>query len=245
MKGRVTSFFLIQGILKAMGGNSVVVVGLGNPGGRYDETRHNVGFAVVDLICHWAQVFPSNFTLAEKDFAPSEEGTVCIDALKGSFASAGWNPKGDCAVFQFRWASSDVTLLKPLSYMNRSGEPLSAFLRFRKLPIESVIVVHDEIDLPLGVVRIKRGGGEGGHNGLRSISRLCGGREYLRLRVGVGKPSPSDNAFLGDDGIARWVLSKFSPDERSIAGPLIAHSALAVLETISKGVVYAQNRFHR
>lgn len=228
-----------------MADSTFVVVGLGNPGERYDGTRHNIGFAVVDLICHWTQVFQASFTFEAREFVRNEDISVCMDALRGALSSAGWAAKGDCSIASFRWASSQVVLLKPLSFMNRSGEPLSAFLRFKKIPLENVIVVHDEIDLSLGAIRIKRGGGEGGHNGLRSISRSCGGRDYLRVRVGVGKPPPSDKAFLGDEGIAKWVLSAFASDERAAAGELIAKSAHSVLETISKGVAHAQNRFNR
>lgn len=228
-----------------MADTTFVVVGLGNPGQRYDGTRHNIGFAVVDLICHWTQVFSSSITFEERDFAPNADSSVCIEALRGSLSSQGWTVKADYSVASFRWAGSQVVLMKPLSYMNRSGEPLSAFLRFKKVPLQNVIVVHDEIDLPLGVVRVKSGGGEGGHNGLRSISNTCGGRDYLRVRVGVGKPAPSDKAFLGEEGIARWVLSAFAADECVAAGELVAKSARAVLETISKGVAHAQNRFNR
>lgn len=230
--------------------DTFIVVGLGNPGDRYNETRHNIGFAVVDLLCHSllchsAQTFATSFTSEGGGFPCEVDSSVSLEALKGAYASAGWVAKADSAVSSFRWSNWDVTLLKPLSYMNRSGEPLSAILRYKKLSVENVIVVHDEIDLPFGVVRIKKGGGEGGHNGLRSISRCCAGRDYLRIRVGVGKPSPSEQAFLGNEGIARWVLSRFTPDERGAAGELVAHSARAVLETISKGSGCAQNRFHR
>jgi PTH1 family peptidyl-tRNA hydrolase len=131
-----------------------------------------------------------------------------------------------------------------MTYMNRSGEPLQGFLSYKKILINQVIVIHDEIDIPFGGVRVKVDGGEGGHNGLRSISERCGGRGYARLRVGVGKPPPGSHWDGRPDGVAGWVLSKFAADERVIAEELVVRGVLAAIELGTKGLRAAQNRFN-
>ena len=151
--------------------------------------------------------------------------------------------------FDQKWNSDTArtggrTLMKPQTFMNRSGEPLQSFLSFRKIPISQVIVVHDEIDLPLGVVRVKIDGGEGGHNGLRSISTVCGGRNYARVRVGIGKPPPGSPLAQDDEGIATWVLSRFSREEGPFVEELVIKAAAAVVLLAREGLRAAQNRFN-
>jgi PTH1 family peptidyl-tRNA hydrolase len=131
-----------------------------------------------------------------------------------------------------------------MTFMNRSGEPLQTYLSYRKIPLSEVIVVHDEIDIPFGTVRLKIDGGEGGHNGLRSISEQCGGRGYARIRVGVGKPPQGSPLLAHPDGIATWVLSRFSAEQRLEAEQLVVRSACAVFELATKGLRAAQNRFN-
>jgi PTH1 family peptidyl-tRNA hydrolase len=131
-----------------------------------------------------------------------------------------------------------------MTFMNRSGEPLQGFLSYKKIAISQVIVVHDEIDIPFGTVRVKADGGEGGHNGLRSISELCGGKSYARVRVGVGRPPEGSPLLRGPDGVATWVLSKFSREERPVAEELVAKAAAAVIELARHGLRAAQNRFN-
>jgi PTH1 family peptidyl-tRNA hydrolase len=212
-----------------------VVVGLGNPGTKYDRTRHNVGFAVVDVL---SQLIDE---LAGRE-VPTRARVISADVVKGSTVSNQLSNKGDYAFRKYRIGSHQVFLFKPLTYMNRSGEPLSEFLRFQKVPLDNLVVIHDEIDLPLGSVRIKQGGGEGGHNGLRSISQMCGGKQYIRVRVGVGKPDPVERAFQGSDGVARWVLSTFSVDEQDTLVESIATAVSAVFDVIQAGTSHAQNR---
>lgn len=212
-----------------------VVVGLGNPGAKYDRTRHNVGFAVVDVLSHLID----GLGVGE---APSQARVVSADVVRGSTLSNPLVTKGDYAFRKCQVGTDQVFLFKPLTYMNRSGEPLSEFLRFQKVPLENLVVIHDEIDLPLGSVRIKQGGGEGGHNGLRSISQRCGGKQYVRVRVGVGKPDPGERAFQGPDGVARWVLSTFSVDEQDHLVESITTSVFAVLDLIQVGTSQAQNK---
>jgi PTH1 family peptidyl-tRNA hydrolase len=129
--------------------------------------------------------------------------------------------------------------------MNRSGEPTQRYTAFKKIPISQVVVVHDEIDLPLGTVRVKVDGGEGGHNGLRSISEVCGGRGYARVRVGVGKPPPGSPLAQQPDGVATWVLSRYSSEEAPYAQEVVVKAVEALVWLGLKGVKEAQNRFNR
>ena len=130
-----------------------------------------------------------------------------------------------------------MVLAKPRTYMNVSGGPVAGLVRYFSVPVEDLIVVHDDLDLAFGVVRLKRGGGEGGHNGLRSISTSLGTRDYLRVRFGIGRPP-------GRQDPADYVLKRFSAGERKdldVAVDLAADAAEALL---AEGLEPAQNRFH-
>ncbi|MFN4895253.1 MAG: aminoacyl-tRNA hydrolase [Pseudomonadota bacterium] len=215
-----------------------VVVGLGNPGSQYDATRHNVGFAVVDLLRALSG-------LSDPGDLRSEAGAHVRAAIGGSIGRQGWVERTGVLESQCSVGNWSGHLIKPMTYMNRSGEPLQQFLHYRKIPLSQVVVVHDEIDIPFGSLRIKVDGGEGGHNGLRSISESCGGRGYARVRVGVGKPPPGSPMALREDGIANWVLSRFSAEEQPFAEDLVINGARAVYELVSKGVRAAQNLCNR
>jgi PTH1 family peptidyl-tRNA hydrolase len=183
-----------------------LVVGLGNPGPKYADTRHNVGFAVVEL-------------LADR-------------------AGARFRPhKGIADVAEGRLGTGRVVLAKPRSYMNVSGGPVSNVVRYFKTAPTEMIVVHDDLDLPFGTIRLKRGGGEGGHNGLRSISQSLGTRDYLRARFGIGRPP-------GRMDPADFVLRRFSGAERTEADLAVQLCADAVEALLSDGLEPAQNRFH-
>lgn len=215
----------------------LTVVGLGNPGIRFDGTRHNIGFAVVDALR--ATRIDASGGGAEGDCRTNARA-----AIAGSLTQ-GWTERSGYAESSLSLGASNFHLVKPLTFMNSSGEPLSQFLSYRKIPISQVVVVHDEIDLPFGAVRIKVGGGEGGHNGLRSISALCGGREYVRVRVGVGKPAPGTPLASAEDGVATWVLSRFSREEEPIAEQLVGRACAAVVALLLKGVKAAQNSYNK
>lgn len=214
-----------------------VIVGLGNPGARYDGTRHNIGFAVVDLLKQLSGI-------NDIDELGERAKALASRAISGELErSSGWLSKDGYLEADCRIGDWSGTLIKPQSFMNRSGEPLSGFLRFRKLSVEQVAVVHDEIDIPVGALKLKVGGGEGGHNGLRSISERCGGRNYLRVRVGVGKPGPDSPLAKTEDGIAKWVLSRFDGDELGDVERVVVRSVLAIWEVAHYGLRSAQNRF--
>jgi peptidyl-tRNA hydrolase, PTH1 family len=192
-----------------VGDDRFVIVGLGNPGPRYAATRHNAGFLVLDL-------------LAER---------------LGSRFKAHKFAGGRADVVEGRLAGRPVVLAKPTSYMNESGGAVVAVSRFYKVIVEQVVVVHDELDLPFGALRLKRGGGEGGHNGLRSTTAALGSKEYARVRFGIGRPP-------GRQDPADYVLREFGAAERKELPLLVDRAADAVELLIAEGLEAAQNRYN-
>jgi PTH1 family peptidyl-tRNA hydrolase len=136
-----------------------------------------------------------------------------------------------------RLAGAPVVLAKPRAYMNESGGPIVAVSRFYKVPVDRLTVVHDDLDLPFGTLRLKRGGGDGGHNGLRSATAALGSREYARVRFGIGRPP-------GRQDPADYVLRDFSAAERKDLGYLVDRAADAVEALLSEGLEAAQNAFN-
>jgi len=186
-----------------------LVVGLGNPGREYAGNRHNVGFMVADLL---AVRTGGKFGRAKRAQAEVAEGRLGFGGPR-------------------------LIVLKPLTYMNLSGAPVVALSQFFKVPVSNVIAVHDELDVPFGQVRAKRGGGEGGHNGLRSMSKSLATKEYARVRFGIGRPP-------GRQDPADYVLSDFSGAERKELEFLIDRAADMVEMIIEKGVEPTQNHYH-
>ena len=136
-----------------------------------------------------------------------------------------------------RLAGAPVVLAKPRAYMNESGGPIVAVSRFYKVPVDRLTVVHDDLDLPFGTLRVKRGGGDGGHNGLRSATAALGSREYARVRFGIGRPP-------GRRDPADYVLRDFSAAERKDLGYLVDRAADAVEALLAEGLEAAQNAFN-
>lgn len=184
-----------------------IVVGLGNPGPAYAGNRHNLGAMVVDLI-------------AEQHRERFKKGA-----------------RGHADVIETRLGDERVVLAKPRSYMNDSGGGVKAVLAFYKVTPEQLIVVHDELDIPFDQIRLKVGGGAGGHNGIRSIDSALGTKDYARVRVGIGRPP-------GRMDPADFVLRDFSPAERKELPLLIERGADAVLTLLRIGLTAAQNVFH-
>jgi PTH1 family peptidyl-tRNA hydrolase len=186
-----------------------LVVGLGNPGREYAANRHNVGFLVADLM---ASRVGAKFGRSKRAHADVAEGRLGFGGPR-------------------------LVLVKPLTYMNLSGAPVASLAQFFKVPVDNVIAVHDELDVPFGQVRAKRGGGEGGHNGLRSMSKSLSSKEYARVRVGIGRPP-------GRQDPADYVLSDFSSAERKELDFLVDRAADVVEAVILEGVEWAQNKYH-
>jgi peptidyl-tRNA hydrolase, PTH1 family len=164
-------------------------------------------------------------------------GFLVVDELAARVGGKFKAHKGGAEVLECRLAGRRVALAKPRSFMNVSGGPVVATTRFYKVAPGNIVVVHDELDLPFGTVRLKLGGGENGHNGLRSISKSLGTRDYLRVRFGIGRPP-------GRMDPADFVLRDFSATERKELAFSVDHSADAVEALVGKGLEAAQNLFH-
>ena len=177
----------------------MLVVGLGNPGSDYENTRHNIGFMVIDLLV---------------------KKLSATDVSKSTFL-------GDC------YKSQNHFLLKPLTFMNLSGDSVIKVKNFYKC--EKVVVIHDDLDLPFGSLRFKLGGGHGGHNGLKSIdSRI--GKEYIRVRMGIGKPEHKGE-------VSSYVLGAFSKDQESYLEVFIEKASEAVLFLLSNSMEDTSSKF--
>ncbi len=186
-----------------------LVAGLGNPGREYAANRHNVGFLVADLI---AQRIGGRFGRPKRVVAEAAEGRLGFGGPK-------------------------LIVVKPLTFMNLSGAPVVALAQFFKVPVDNIVAVHDELDVPYGQIRVKRGGGEGGHNGLRSMSKSLGSKEYVRVRFGIGRPP-------GRQDPADYVLSDFSGVERKELEFLVDRAADVVEAVVLEGVEWTQNKYH-
>jgi PTH1 family peptidyl-tRNA hydrolase len=185
-----------------------LIVGLGNPGAEYKGNRHNVGQMVLD-------------ELAGRLGAGFKTHKARAQVLEGRLGIGG--PR--------------VVLAKPMSYMNVSGGPVAALASFYGIGPDHVVAVHDEIDIPFNTVKLKTGGGEGGHNGLRDISRALATKDYLRVRVGVGRPP-------GRMETADYVLRDFAAAERKELPFLLDEAADAVEMLVRDGLTAAQQKFH-
>jgi PTH1 family peptidyl-tRNA hydrolase len=164
-------------------------------------------------------------------------GFMVLDVLAGSVGGRFKSHRSRADVVEGRLAGNRVVLAKPRSYMNESGGPVKGLSDFYKVPLERLIVVHDELDIPYGTLRLKRGGGDNGHNGLRSITRSLGGRDYLRVRFGIGRPPGRMDA-------AAFVLRDFSATERKELDLNVERAADAVEALLTEGLDRAQNTFH-
>ena len=188
-----------------MSNSTWLVVGLGNPGPDYAANRHNVGQMVLDILA---------------------------DRISATFKSH----KANASVAEGRigFGGPKVILAKPGTYMNNSGGPVANLMKFYDVAIQNVIVVHDELDIDAGAVRVKQAGGHAGHNGLRDIIAAADSNDFVRVRVGIGRPPGRMDA-------ADFVLKNFSGDERKELPLLLALSADAVEEIVTKGALEAMN----
>ncbi|MCO5972840.1 aminoacyl-tRNA hydrolase [Actinoallomurus soli] len=164
-------------------------------------------------------------------------GFMVLDLLAARMGGRFKAHKARAEVVEGRLAGLRVVLAKPRSYMNESGGPVKALRDFYKVPLEHVIVVHDELDIPYGTLRLKRGGGDNGHNGLRSITKALGGRDYLRVRFGIGRPPGRMDAAV-------FVLRDFSGTERKELDLNTERAADATEALLTDGLDRAQNVFH-
>jgi PTH1 family peptidyl-tRNA hydrolase len=185
-----------------------LVVGLGNPGARYQATRHNAGFMVVDELA--------------------------------SRAGASFRAKFSGEVAEIDLASARALLLKPSTFMNRSGESVQAAASFYKVPLDSMVVVHDELDVPFGQQRLKQGGGDAGHNGLKSVTAHLSSPAYMRLRFGIGRPPVEFGGTPAD-----FVLEAFASAEKAALPELLKSAADTVGLIASRGFAAAMNQVNQ
>lgn len=186
-----------------------LVVGLGNPGTRYARNRHNVGAHVIAEL--------------------AARHRVTLGSHKGGAAAARIHVPGPGGI--------PAVLAVPTSFMNVSGPPVRELASFYKIPAERVVVIHDELDIDFGRIRLKQGGGEGGHNGLRSISASLGTKDYVRVRVGIGRPPGRMDA-------ADFVLRDFDKQEAPEIAVSVVEAADAVERVLTDGLLAAQQRYH-
>ncbi len=185
-----------------------LIVGLGNPGPKYETTRHNVGQMALDVLA-------------------DRIGARFAAHRTGSRIAEGF----------LRPGGPKLVLAKSNGYMNTSGGPVSALAKYFGVPPERTVVLHDELDLPFDSLKVKQGGGHGGHNGLRDIAKALGTPDYLRVRIGIGRPP-------GRQDPADFVLKPFAGAERETLGVLLEDAADAAASLVDEGLLATQQRFH-
>ncbi len=183
----------------------MLVVGLGNPGGRYASTRHNAGYQVVDRLHRHSR-------------------------------GAAWQTRYQAQVCPVKVAGERLVLLKPETFMNLSGRSVRRAASFFQVPPEALLVVHDELDLPFGALKLKLGGGDAGHQGLVSLSAELGGSGYGRLRIGIGRPPPDYRGTVAD-----FVLEAFTPTEQEKLEPSFERAVEAITLVVRDGMAAAMN----
>lgn len=184
-----------------------LVAGLGNPGAKYEQTRHNAGFWFVDEV---ARQYHARFSFESK--------------YKSEIVR--------CSI-----AGSDCRLQKPMDFMNRSGLPVASLASFYQIPRSSILIVHDDLDLSPGTVKLKKGGGHGGHNGLRDLIPHLGGNDFLRLRIGIGHPGHRDD-------VVDYVLKNASSDDRAVIDQAIGEAVRALPDIIAGNLDKAMKELH-
>lgn len=188
-----------------------LIVGLGNPEPKYEQTRHNIGFAAVDAASRFWQI-------------PLSENRK----FQGAFGEG-------------KLGADKIRLLKPLTYMNNSGQAIRAVTDWYKLPPSSVLVIYDDMDLPLGKIRLRKSGSAGGHNGMKSAIAHLGTQNFPRLRIGIGKPQA---AIKDDSSTVSYVLGRFSAAENQVVSQVLQLVLEAIELSTSQGVELAMNRYN-
>lgn len=196
-----------------------VIIGLGNPGKQYEKTRHNIGFMVLEQVL--------------KDYEPLEKTVWREDnRFKSDIAEFTWQSKNG--------HEEKVILVKPKTYMNNSGLAVRLITAFYKVLPEDVWVIHDDADLKLGAVRIRRGGGSAGHRGIESILQQIPDGNFWRIRLGIGRPEEQASV----KGIDGFVLGEFTHQEHAKIRELIPHASRAIQEALEDGLEIAMNKYN-
>jgi len=188
-----------------------LIIGLGNPGKTYESTRHNIGQRAI-MACQ--QKFPASLPT----FSPQ--------------------PKLLAEISQGKLFSHSLILAKPLTYMNESGQAAALLKNYFKIDLPDIWIIHDELDLPLGRIKISQGASAAGHKGVESIITALGSKDFIRFRIGIGKPTPPQDA-------SQWVLQPFLPTEKDILNQTIDLTLSALITALEKGINTAQSQFNQ
>lgn len=183
-----------------------VIAGLGNPGREYAQTKHNVGF-------------------------------LMVDALAAHLGVTEWREKYDALIARARIGSEAVLLVKPQTYMNESGRAIAPLMNFYKLEADDLIVAHDDMDIPVGSIRIRKKGSSGGHNGIKSILAHLGDEHFARIRIGIGRPLPGWT-------VVNHVLAPFPPEDAAKVSEAIRYLVPAIECIVTEDVDKAMNRYN-
>lgn len=183
-----------------------IIAGLGNPGREYAQTKHNVGF-------------------------------LMVDALAAHLGVTEWREKFDALIAQTRIGSEKVLLVKPQTYMNESGRAIAPLMKFYKLSAEDLLVAHDDMDIPAGVIRIRKKGSSGGHNGIKSILALLGDEHFARIRIGIGRPLPGWS-------VVNHVLAPFAQEDAPKISAAIQYLIPAVECIVKEDIDKAMNLYN-
>lgn len=186
-----------------------IIIGLGNPGKKYEKTRHNIGFNIVSLF---------------------------VDSRTPNFSEWKFSKKFNSEISEGKIGKIKVVLAKPQTFMNNSGEAVFGIAKFYKVSSKDILIVHDDIDLPLGKIRIKKTGSSGGHRGIESIIKFLGDENFVRLKVGVGQEKDKDATKL--------VLKKITKNEDKIIFEARQKAVEAITSILEDGVETAMNRFN-
>jgi len=189
-----------------------LIVGLGNPGARYDHTRHNVGFMALE---HFAD----------------------------SLGRVSWQEKFNGRYSRCRLEGQTVLLAEPLTYMNRSGQFVAPLARYFKIPLQNILVLHDDLDLDFGRIKVVARGGSGGHNGIRSLIAELGSSDFARLKIGIGRPEKNDHGY--SIPIEQFVLSRFAQNEEEQLAKLFDRTDRAQKLFITEGIAACMNTINR
>lgn len=185
-----------------------IVAGLGNPGSEYAATKHNVGFMLLDAL-----------------------------AAKLNISASDWQEKDNALVAKVRIGTESVLLVKPLTYMNESGRAIAPLMNFYKLAVTDLIVVHDDMDIPAGTIRLRKKGSAGGHNGIKSILAHVGDENFSRVRIGIGRPLPQWT-------VVNHVLAPFTAEDAPKIKAAIEYLLPAVECIVTDGIDVAMNKFN-
>jgi PTH1 family peptidyl-tRNA hydrolase len=191
-----------------------LIVGLGNPGHKYEKSRHNLGF-------------------------------LCVNRLARDYTIRMNKSQGKARTGKGKIGGNEVLLARPQTYMNLSGESVKLLLNKTHTGPEELIVIHDDLDLPVGKIRVRFGGGSGGHKGINSIFQETGSRDFYRVRIGIGRPLRfKDKGEIQEDDVIDYVLSNFSPDEKKIIEKSIPLAGEAAVSLITEGLTATMNKYN-